>query len=138
VTPAGGYLVTRVGMRLGIVCALGACLAGVLLTLSHALWIVVFAGLGLVCTGVFIAQATANSFLRLAAPAGTRASAAGLYICCYYLGGTAGGVLPSYPWEVGKWPACVALIASVLLATLLIALLCWKISPQQMTLSQRS
>jgi len=133
VTPAGGYLVTRVGMRAGIACALCACLAGVLLTLSHSLWIVVFAGLGLVCTGVFIAQATANSFLRLAAPAGTRASAAGLYICSYYLGGTAGGVLPSYLWELGKWPACVALIASVLLATLLIALLGWKIFPQQMT-----
>ena len=98
VTPAGGYLVTRIGMRAGIARAISACLAGVLLTLSHSLWIVVVAGLGLDCTGVFIAQPTANSFLGLAAPAGTRASAAGLYIGCYYLGGTAGGVLPSYLW----------------------------------------
>ena len=126
VTPVGGYLVTRIGLRAGITCALCACLAGVLLTLSHSIWIVVLAGLGLVCTGVFIAQATANSFLRVAAPAGTRASAAGLYICCYYLGGTVGGVLPSYLWELGKWPACVALIAAVLLVTLLIALVGWR------------
>jgi len=127
VTPAGGYLVTHIGMRAGIAIAICASLAGVLLTLSHSLWIVVFAGLGLVCTGVFIAQATANSFLRHAAAPGTRASAAGLYICCYYFGGTAGGVVPGYVWGLGKWPGCVALIASILLVTLVIALVGWKL-----------
>jgi YNFM family putative membrane transporter len=126
VTPGGGFLIAHLGLRMGIAIAISASLAGVLLTLSHNLWIVVVAGLGLVCTGVFIAQATANSFLRHAAAPGTRASAAGLYICCYYIGGTVGGVLPSYVWEHGKWPACVALIASVLLVTLLIALIGWK------------
>ena len=126
VTPAGGYMVTRVGMRAGIAVAIGACLLGALVTLSHSLWMVVLAGLGLVCTGVFIAQATANSFLRIAAPAGGRASAAGLYICCYYGGGTAGGVVPAYIWTLGKWPACVALIACELAVTLAIALVGWK------------
>ena len=129
VTPAGGYLVTRIGMRAGIAVAICASLAGVLITLSHSLWIVVLAGLGLVCTGVFIAQATANSFLRHAAAPGTRASAAGLYICCYYMGGTAGGVIPSYTWELGKWPACVALISSILVVTLVIGLVGWKAGP---------
>jgi len=126
VTPAGGYLVTRIGMRAGIAFAIGACLAGALVTLSHSLWLVVLVGLGLVCTGVFIAQATANSFLRIAAPAGGRASAAGLYICCYYVGGTAGGVVPAYMWSIGKWPACVALIACELAMTLVIALVGWR------------
>ncbi len=126
VTPAGGYLVTRIGMRSGIAFAIGACLAGALITLSHSLWVVVLAGLGLVCTGVFIAQATANSFLRVAAPAGGRASAAGLYICCYYIGGTVGGVVPAYVWSLGKWPACVALIACLLAVTLVIALVGWR------------
>ncbi|HUY80145.1 MAG TPA: MFS transporter [Acidobacteriaceae bacterium] len=130
VTPAGGYLVTRIGMRAGIALAIGACLAGALLTLSHLLWVVVLAGLGLVCTGVFIAQATANSFLRIAAPAGGRASAAGLYICCYYIGGTAGGVIPAYVWSLGKWPACVALIACELAVTLVIALVGWRMPKQ--------
>lgn len=126
VTPVGGYLVTRIGMRAGIAIAIAACLTGVLLTLSHSLWIVVLAGLGLVCTGVFVAQATANSFLRVAAPAGGRASAAGLYICCYYMGGTAGGILPAYMWSLGKWPACVALITCELAVTLAIALVGWR------------
>lgn len=133
VTPAGGYLVTRIGMRAGIALAIGACLAGALMTLSHLLWIVILAGLGLVCTGVFIAQATANSFLRIAAPPGGRASAAGLYICCYYIGGTVGGVVPAYVWSLGKWPACVALIACELAVTLVIALVGWRMpkSPER-------
>jgi YNFM family putative membrane transporter len=129
VTPAGGYLVTRIGMRAGIALAIGACLAGVLLTLVQSLWVVVLGGLGLVCTGVFIAQATANSFLRIAAPPGGRASAAGLYICCYYLGGTVGGELPSYTWSLGQWPACVALIAAVLVVTLIVGLIGWRPPP---------
>lgn len=131
VTPVGGYLLTRIGMRAGIALAIGACLAGALITLSHVLWVVVLAGLGLVCSGVFIAQATSNTFLRLAAPAGGRASAAGLYICCYYIGGTFGGVLPAYMWELGKWPACVALIAFVLAVTLGIALVGWRMPSEQ-------
>jgi MFS transporter, YNFM family, putative membrane transport protein len=126
VTPGGGYLVTRVGMRAGIAVAMGAGLVGVLLTLSHSLWVVVLAGLGLLCTGVFMGQATATSFLRLAAPPEGRASAAGLYVCCYYIGGTVAGVLPAYTWELGKWPACVALIACQLAATLAIALVGWR------------
>lgn len=126
ITPAGGVLVTRIGLRAGIGLAVAACLAGALVTLSHSLWIVVVLGLGLVCTGVFMAQTTANTFLRVAAPAGGRASAAGLYICCYYIGGTVGGVLPAYMWTIGKWPACVALIACVLAVTLAVALVGWK------------
>jgi len=129
VTPAGGFLVRRIGLRAGIALAVSACLLGILITLSHSLWIVILLGLGLVCTGVFLSQATANSFLRVAAPAGGRASAAGLYICCYYIGGTAGGVVPAYLWSVGKWPACVALIASVLAITLAVALVGWR-TPQ--------
>lgn len=126
VTPAGGVLVTRIGLRAGIALAVSACLAGVLVTLSQSLWIVILLGLGLVCTGVFMAQTTANTFLRVAAPAGGRASAAGLYICCYYIGGTVGGVIPAYVWTLGKWPACVALIAGVLVVTLAVALAGWK------------
>lgn len=131
VTPGGGYLVTRIGMRAGIAVANGAVIAGALITLSHSFWVVLLAGLGLVCTGVFMAQATANSFLRIAAPAGGRASAAGLYICCYYIGGTFGGVLPAYTWELGKWPACVALIACELAVTLAIALAGWRGASQR-------
>ncbi len=80
VTPFGGYLMTRIGMRRGHAVAIALCMAGAAITLSHSLWVVILPGLGLVCTGVFIAQSTAASFLRMAAPAGGRVSAAGLYL----------------------------------------------------------
>jgi predicted MFS family arabinose efflux permease len=120
VTPAGGFLITRIGMRRGIVLAIALCLLGEGLTLVHSLPVIIFGGLGLVCTGVFIAQSTAASFLRIAAPEGGRVSAAGLYLSCYYLGGTVGGVLPSVAWNIGKWPACVALTSCVLLAIIFV------------------
>lgn len=126
VTPFGGYLVTRIGMRRGMVVAIALCCAGEAITLSHSLWVVILPGLGLLCTGVFIAQSTATSFLRMAAPAGGRVSAAGLYLSCYYIGGTIAGVAPSYLWRVGRWPACVALVEAVLLLMLVLALAGWR------------
>ena len=126
VTPFGGFLVTRIGMRKGMAVAIAVCAAGEALTLSHSLWVVIFPGLGLLCSGVFIAQSTATSFLRLAAPAGGRVSAAGLYLSCYYVGGTLAGVLPGYAWNLGNWPACVLLVECVLAGMLILALLGWR------------
>jgi MFS family permease len=126
VTPFGGFLVTRIGMRSGMAVAIAVCAAGEALTLSHSLWVVIFPGLGLLCSGVFIAQSTATSFLRMAAPAGGRVSAAGLYLSCYYVGGTLAGVVPSYLWTFGKWPACVALVEAVLGCMLLLAFFGWR------------
>lgn len=125
VTPAGGYLVTRIGMRRGILLAIVLSMAGAAITLSHSLWIVILLGLGLVCTGVFIAQSTAASYLRVAAPAGGRVSAAGLYLSSYYIGGTVGGVVPGWVWRVGRWPACVALTECVLAVMIVVALAGW-------------
>lgn len=125
ITPAGGYLVTRIGMRRGVLLAIGLCLAGEVITLSHSLWIVILPGLGLVCSGVFIAQSTANSYLRMAAPPGGRVSAAGLYLSSYYIGGTVGGVVPGWLWRVGHWPACVGLTEGVLVLLLIVALAGW-------------
>ena len=126
VTPFGGYLVTRIGMRRGIAVAIAICFIGEALTLSHNLWIVIFPGLGLLCSGVFIAQSPSTSFLRMAAPSGGRASAAGLYLCCYYIGGTVAGVAPSYLWNIGGWLACVAMVEIVLLGMLALAWFGWR------------
>jgi len=125
VTPAAGYLIGHVGLRMGVAGAIVVSMLGVLLTLSHLLaWVI--CGLALLCTGVFISQASATSYLREAAPAGGRVSAAGLYICCYYIGGTVAGVVPSYLWAIGKWPACVAFILALQVTTLAMALIGWR------------
>ena len=66
-TPLAGALLPRVGLRTGITGSILLSLVGVLLTLVHSLPAVV-AGLALCCTGVFISQSCATSYLREAAP----------------------------------------------------------------------
>jgi predicted MFS family arabinose efflux permease len=125
VTPAGGYLITRIGLRAGIGGAIACSIAGVLLTLAHSLPIVIL-GLAMLSSGVFVAQTASQSHLRVAAPAGARVTAAGIYITFYYLGGTAAGVVPGAFWALGKWPACVAFIVAMQLIALTIAFIGWR------------
>jgi predicted MFS family arabinose efflux permease len=126
VTPAAGFLITRVGLRAGIAGAILCSMAGVLLTLAQPLSIVIL-GLTLLSSGVFIAQTASQSHLRVAAPPGARVTAAGLYMTCYYFGGTAAGVVPGAFWALGKWPACAAFIVAMQAVALAIALLGWKV-----------
>jgi predicted MFS family arabinose efflux permease len=126
VTPAAGFLLPRLGLRSGMAGANLLSFSGLLLTLVRDLPFVVV-GLALVCTGVFVSQACATSYLREAAPAAGRATAIGLYVCCYYIGGTAGGVAPSYAWAHGGWPACVVLVGAVQWLTIVVALLGWRL-----------
>ena len=125
VTPAAGYLITRVGLRAGIGGAIVCSMAGVLLTLAPSLPVVIL-GLTLLSSGVFVAQTASQSHLRVAAPPGARVTAAGLYLTCYYLGGTAAGVVPGMFWAVGKWPACVGFIVAMQGIALTIALVGWR------------
>ena len=125
VTPGAGYLITRVGLRAGIGGAICCSIAGVLLTLMHSLPVVIV-GLAMLSSGVFVAQTASQSHLRVAAPSGARVTAAGIYITCYYLGGTAAGVVPGAFWAFGKWPACVAFIVAMQLLALTIALIGWR------------
>jgi len=125
VTPAAGYLITRAGLRAGIAGAIVCSIAGVLLTLKPSLPVVII-GLALLSSGVFIAQTASSSHLRVAAPAGARVTAAGLYVTCYYLGGATSGVLPGAFWAIGGWPACVAFIVSMQIVALIIALIGWR------------
>jgi MFS transporter, YNFM family, putative membrane transport protein len=125
VTPAAGYLITRVGLRTGIAGAICCSIVGVLLTLAPSLPVVIL-GLALLSSGVFVAQTASQSHLRTAAPCGARVTAAGLYLTCYYLGGTAAGVVPGIFWALGKWPACAAFIVVMQTAALIIALVGWQ------------
>jgi predicted MFS family arabinose efflux permease len=126
VTPAAGLLITKVGLRAGISGAICCSMIGVLLTLAPSLFVVII-GLALLSTGVFIAQTASQSHLRVASPPEARVTAAGLYLACYYLGGTAAGVVPGFFWSLGKWPACVAFIVAMQAVALTIARIGWRV-----------
>jgi YNFM family putative membrane transporter len=125
VTPAAGFLITRVGLRAGIAGAIGCSMAGVLLTLTPSLPEIIL-GLALVSSGVFIAQTASQTHLRVAAPPGARVTAAGLYMTCYYFGGTAAGVVPGAFWAMGRWPACAVFIIAMQFVALIVALIGWR------------
>ena len=88
VTPFAGRLIDRMGHRLTLVLAFGGGIAGICLTLLPSLPAVV-AGLAMCCTGVFIGHSSASSYIGTVARE-ARASAVGLYVMCYYAGGSAG------------------------------------------------
>jgi predicted MFS family arabinose efflux permease len=115
---------------LGLAAVLGV--SGSALTLVPSLGCIVV-GLALSSTGVFLAQAAANAFITTTA-GDNKAGAVGVYLTCYYLGGSCGAIAPALIWEQWGWAGCVALIIGFQLLTLLIALTGWK--PHQPELSQ--
>ena len=125
VTPAAGFLISRIGLRAGISGAICCSICGVLLTLASSLTVTIV-GLAMLSSGVFISQTASQSHLRIAAPPEARVTAAGLYLTCYYLGGTAAGVVPGAFWALGKWPACVAFIVVMQAGALATALIGWR------------
>ncbi|MGC9194328.1 MAG: MFS transporter [Syntrophobacteraceae bacterium] len=124
ITTFAGPFMDRIGYRKALLRALSLESLGILLTLSHYLPVVIL-GLVLVATGVFICQTCASSNVGKAAR-GARSSAAGLYVCLYYLGGFAGSIIPGFFWTKAGWPACVAVILCAQAITALIALRLWK------------
>ncbi|WP_339414966.1 MULTISPECIES: MFS transporter [unclassified Pseudomonas] len=99
-------------------------ITGSALTLVPSLWCIVV-GLALSSTGVFLAQAAANAFTTATAR-DNKAGAVGVYLTCYYLGGSCGAIVPALIWERWGWAGCVALIMTFQVLTLLIALTGWK------------
>jgi hypothetical protein len=84
----------------------------------------VVAGLAASSTGVFSGQACATS--HAAGSGGSaRSSSVGLYLTCYYAGGSIGAVTPAPFYAGGGWPACAGLLAAVVVVSVLVALGTW-------------
>jgi predicted MFS family arabinose efflux permease len=127
ITPFAGRSIDRFGHRAVVMIAFAGGIAGTLLTLVRSLP-VILAGLALCCAAVFVAQSAANSYVAKVAGIG-RAAAVGLYVTCYYAGGSFGAALPGPVWTAGGWPACAALIVFVQGLTILLAALFWDAAP---------
>jgi MFS transporter, YNFM family, putative membrane transport protein len=123
ITPFAGRWADAVGHRAALAGGVAVGMCGAILTLLPSLSAVIV-GLALIAAGVFIAQATASSYIG-AATAEDRGLAVGLYSTSYYAGGSAGGSLPAVMWNTGGWPATVMLVMMVQAVTLGLALLFW-------------
>ena len=54
-----------------------------------------------------------------------RSSAVGLYVTSFYVGGSFGAALGGLAWNFGGWPACVALVAGMLVILAAIVFFGW-------------
>ncbi|HET8728549.1 MAG TPA: MFS transporter, partial [Alphaproteobacteria bacterium] len=124
VTPLSGSWIKRFGRRAAVAMGIACSVVGLGLTLVLSLPVVIV-GLALAATGIFIFQAAATSFLPIAATE-AKASAIGLYITCYYIGGSIGAVAPSLLWSQLGWAGCVALVIVAEACALLLALVYWR------------
>ncbi|MDA8424568.1 MAG: MFS transporter [Treponema sp.] len=124
ITPLSGSWIQALGHHRALPLALAFSAAGVLLTLSGPLWLVI-AGLALCSSGVFVCQAAASSYVGLAAKS-ARSAAAGLYVTFYYIGGSVGAALLGLVWGAARWPGCVALIVAIQAFAAAVALLFWR------------
>jgi len=111
ITPFAGRFLDRFGMRLTATVALSFTIAGLLLTLSRPLPLIV-AGLAVFSSGIFIFQAVGTVQTGLVAGR-ARSSAAGLYVTFYYIGGSLGAIVTGWTWQAGGWPVCVFLLMGV-------------------------
>ena len=123
-TPLSGILIDRYGNRRADTVALLCSSAGVALTLAPSL-VAVIAGLAVMSTGVFVAQAASQGYVGKIAGAG-RGTAVSLYLTFYYVGGGLGALAPGRAWEAGGWPLTCALVIGVQLAAAALAFAIWR------------
>lgn len=125
VTPASGFLIRRLGRRQAAGLAVVTAIVGLVATLQPSLSLVI-AGLAIFVTGTFTMMSAAMGFVGQAARQ-AKATAVGVYVCCYYVGGSVGAVLPGIiVWRAGGWAGCVGLVVATLTAAGLVAWWAWR------------
>ncbi len=124
ISPAAGRLAAKHGHRAVMAGALVLVFSGLALTLAQPLWVIGL-GLLLICCGLFTEQAIATGYTSLAARA-AKSTAVGLYVTCYYIGGSIGGTLPAGVWHGSGWPGCAAITAAMQLAAFALAMAFWR------------
>jgi YNFM family putative membrane transporter len=123
IVPLIGQAVSRFGRRRFVITILCLWIGGILLTLIPSLAAVI-AGLTLAAACGFLCQATSQSYVATSSKTGI-SSAIGLYVLCFYVGGSVGALLPGLAWNVGKWPGTAAMVIAMLTIMILIVWLAW-------------
>ena len=114
VGPFAGHLSSRTGRRPVLVPALIMMAGGLALTLAGPLPVVIV-GCVVLAFGMFTAQAVANAYVSDQAPV-ARGAANGIYLFCYYVGGSVGIQVVGLLWNRWGWPAVVLACGAVALS----------------------
>jgi YNFM family putative membrane transporter len=119
-----GRAIARFGRRNFVLGVLAFWAAGMMVSLIP--WVPAIV-LSLVMASVcgILTQASSTSLVAITANTGISA-AVGLYVTCFYIGGTFGGWLPGLAYEAGGWPYSLALVIGMLGIMALIVSTSWK------------
>jgi len=118
-SPWGGRQADRHGGPRVLSAMLALCAAGLLLTLSSALPVIIV-GVALFTFGFFAAHSVASSWVgRLAQR--SKALASAVYLTAYYLGASSMGWLGGHAWERGGWPGVLGFLGVLWLGCVAIA-----------------
>ena len=112
IVPLNARLLRSLGFRGAALTALAICAVGQLALLTPQLAVTVL-GLCIFVTGIFLCQSLALGYVGRSAASG-KGAAAGLYVCCFYGGGSLGAVLPGMTWSDTGWTGCVLLVCAAL------------------------
>jgi predicted MFS family arabinose efflux permease len=106
-TPWTGRLIARYGRRNFVLRVIAVWILGALLLLAPGLPLII-AGLVVCATAGMLCQSVSTGYIALSAKQG-RSSAVGLYVTCFYVGGSVGAFLPGVTWASLGWPGAVAM-----------------------------
>jgi len=122
-TPWIGWAVGRFGRRRLTVRVLALWVAGIALTLTPSLPLIIL-GLAIGAPCGLICQAVSTGYVTITAQVG-RSSAVGLYVTSFYVGGSFGAAIGGIAWTLAGWPACVAVVVAMLLLMAAIVYFAW-------------
>ena len=126
-SPVTGELASRLGRRRVLWLATGLALAGILMTLSDSLVLIV-GGVVVATVGFFGAHSVASSWVGRRALR-HRAQASSIYLCAYYLGSSVLGTAGGWFFAHSGWTGVVLFVGSLYGLALAIALRLARLAP---------
>ena len=119
-----GPAIAWLGRRNFVLWVLAFWAGGMLVSLIPWIPAIVFTLVMASVCGILV-QASSTSFVAVSAKTGTSA-AVGLYVTCFYIGGTFGGWLPGLAYEAAGWPGSLALVVGMIGIQAAIVAVAWK------------
>lgn len=108
VAPWTGRLIGRFGRRNFVLGVIAVWIGGAVLLLAPQLTVIILGLLACATCGM-LCQTVSTGYIAVIAKEG-RSSAVGLYVTCFYVGGSVGAFLPGLAWASAGWPATVAML----------------------------
>ncbi len=125
--PWTGRLIARFGRRNFVLGVIAVWIGGAGLLLAPQVAVIV-AGLAVCATCGMLCQTVSTGYITMIAKEG-RSSAVGLYVTCFYVGGSVGAFLPGLTWATAGWPGAVAMLVVMQIIMACIVGFAWSRGP---------